>query len=98
MFNKYSVYGYIAQESKELADGKFMNTVKCLENITNYSDAYNMISSLAGYRIEGKKKLNGPNNLNIGVIKDSEKLEIVAWVKGEQIFGRGWHIPKENSE
>lgn len=55
MFNKYSVYGYIAQESKELADGKFMNTVKCLENITNYSDAYNMISSLAGYRIEGKR-------------------------------------------
>ena len=95
MFNQYTAYGYLAQEQKELSDNRYLTEISHFEKIYDFETAYKKINSIAGKTLEGIKKLICPNNLNIGVIKDKEKLEIHAWVSGKQIFGRRWMIPQK---
>lgn len=97
MYNQYTAYGYLAQEQRELSDGMYLTQIMRLENINDFESAYKHINNIAGETLEGVHKLICPNDLHVGVIKDEEKLEVIAWVKGEQILGRGWHIPQRQT-
>ena len=96
--NKFSIYGYIANEQKVHVDNRYKDVVKQLETTYDFKTAYDTINHLVGYVIDGIKKFDGPDNYNLGVIKDNDRLEIMAWHNGEQVFGRGWRIPKEDNQ
>ena len=95
MYNDYEQYVMLTKDAKVFAENKVLVDLDRLDEMSDYHQVEEFISQNYGQLDERGLRLEFPQNIRLGIQKNSDAIEIVA-VQGEYlIFSKGWRLVKK---